>query len=518
MKKIFYLILISLLFVQCEKWNLDQVNFLEISTAIIDVNINEAEVESEVKGIKAEVVIQHGHVWSASLEAPTIQLNDGIDAKGGRDADGNFSSQLEDLDVNTVYYVRGFAETNDQVSYGNTIMISTGNIIVSTDDIIYLDADTARVYGNLCCVELDITVDQHGFCWSSTNDTPTIENGSVLNLGKPSSNGIFSGRMTELEDNTFYYYRSYAITNFGSEIVYGEVKTWETNLKNIWKKKKDFLETGFFFRGFDYGGKGYVFDSKIIWQYDSVTDMWTEISTKPGNDLYFSVPLVIGDYAYFMIGSDEIMDDFPTPNNLCWRFNLVTLDWEELNPFMGGDRVGAIGFAPGNGKAYIGMGNDFNSGLVDFWEYNPSSDMWDSIAPYPSQSDGVNLISFVIDGKGYVGGGSGSGADNLYSYNYQDDSWTPKNTLPGGETFEAVSFVIDEKAYIGTGESSGNASTKSFWSYDEINDTWTTLTDFKGRARYGAFGFAIGGKGYIGGGVNFNEDHVDFWEYKPKQD
>ncbi len=506
--------IISLFFVRCEKWTLESVDFLEINSSIVEVNINQVEIESSIEGIKTNVVTQHGHLWSSTLEEPTIQLNDGIDIKGGRDMDGNFTSQIEALGVNTVYYVRGFAETNDQVSYGNAIMITTGNVMVSTDSLIYLDANKAKIYGSLCCTELDITIDQYGFCWSSVNDSPILENDHFINLGKPTSNGVFQGTIDGLEDNTTYYYRSYAITNFGSEVVYGEVKTWDTNLKNIWKQRSDFPFPGVFFRGFSFDGKGYVMANPALLQYDPNSDDWLTKTIFPQGNLIQPVTFVIANHVYFMIGSDEENEGEPVPNNLCWRYDLVLNEWEELNPFPGVERASAVGFTLDNGKGYLGLGTNYDDNFSDFWEYDPVSDTWDEIASYPSSSAGINLFSFVIDNKGYVGGGAGSGLDNLWSYDYLSNQWTEKNTLPGGETFEVVTFVINGTAYMGTGESAGNASTKSFWSYDHNNDTWIALTDYEGLARWGGFGFSIGDKGYIGGGRTASTEYIDFWEYK----
>lgn len=516
MKKIFYLLLTTFLFVQCEKWNLDEINFLEITTSPINnININQGSITSEIKGIRSEVLIQHGHVWSASSENPTIQLNDGIDNKGGKETDGNFTSTINNLETNTIYYARGYAQTKDEISYGNTVMFTSGDIMVSTDSLSYSTAREATVYGNLCCVDIDITIDQHGICWSSTNPEPNIENDQFTNLGVPNEDGSFSSTITGLEDSTLYYYRSYVITNFGSVVRYGEVKTWNAQLVNIWEQKTGATVNGILMPTFTYNGKGYFFGFNRLSEYDPLTDTWSIVSIKSGPFIWNPVAFVDGDYAYFLIGTI----DPGVPDNKCWRYNLVTQVWEDLDPFPGTSRVSPIGFAPGNGKCYLGVGSAGNDlSETDFWEYDPSTNNWTQMADYPGMTIGLSMISFVVNEIGYVGGGAATGLENLFSYDYQTNTWEEKNTLPGGQTFEAVTFTIDQTAYIGTGESDGNASSKTFWKYNHMEDTWTSITDFGGAARFGAYAFSIGDKGYVGGGINSTMDHFDFWEYKPKLD
>lgn len=510
MYKFSVFILLVLVSSACERWNLEEVAFIEItSEPVVISNFNEAFIESEIKKINGNLIIQHGHVWSSTLENPTILINDGIDNKGGRDTNGKYSSNIDDLETNTTYFIRGFAQTDNRISYGPSITFSTGNIQLTSDSLVYIDARSFTAYGSLCCTELGITIDQHGFCWSSIFVDPTIENSDFVTLGKPDSNGLFSAVIDGLADNTSYSYRSYAITNFGSEVVYGDIKTAQTNLRNIWKKKANIPAYGFFQPGFAYNGKGYVFAEDRFWMYDPISNTWTPRPPKPGPELFEPVEFVIDDYAYLMIGTYERA----VPDRVCWRFDLINNQWEELSLFPGTARIAATGFAPGNGKGYAGIGEDY----LDFWEYDPSSDSWTQKSDYPDIYGRANIMTFVLEGFGYIGGGAAAGLENFNRYDHQTDTWIPKNTLPGGEIFEATTFVIDQTAYMGTGASFGNASTKTFWKYDQFNDSWSEITDFAGEARFGAFGFSIGDKGYVGGGIG-TEEYTNFFQYKPEKD
>jgi hypothetical protein len=57
---------------------------------------------------------------------------------------------------------------------------------------------------------------------------------------------------------TVYYYRTFAILNFGNEIIYRTTKIWEVNLVDIWTRKNDmpqYVERGW---GHVLAGAGYI--------------------------------------------------------------------------------------------------------------------------------------------------------------------------------------------------------------------------------------------------------------------
>lgn len=517
MKKIIYLLLLLLLVSACEQWNLDKEKFYELTTGVeIDVEINLVNIVSEIKGIDSEALNQHGHVWSSSIETPTIELNDGIDEKGGLDTDQSFTSVLDKLKTNTIYYVRSFAEFEDQIVYGNSIAITTGNILVTTDTLVYTAGREADVYGQLCCVGLDIPVNQHGFCWSSVNELPTIEKDPFVNLGELEMNGSFSGTISGLEDTTTYYYRSYAITNFGAEIIYGEVKSWDTRLVDVWAKKENIPISGIFYSSFSYNGKGYVFDGNRLHIYNPNLDTWSLSNSAIPNTTTVIAPVifVLDDFAYFLIGSQQIF----ALDTQCWKFDLVNDQWEQLGDFEGTPRFFSVGFAPGNGKMYVGLGATIGGLSGEMWEYNPNGDTWIQLPDlHPGPLAYHRRFSFFADGLWYVGGGLDS-APTVYSFNYQTGDWAIEDDLPTGETYDEVSFTIGQKAYLGTGTINGNEFSSNFWALDQTTNTWARVSNLPGESRWGAFAFSIGNKAYVGGGHGQNTWLTDFWEYKAEVD
>jgi hypothetical protein len=121
-------------------------------------------------------------------------------------------------------------------------------------------------------------------------------------------------------------------------------------------------------------------------------------------------------------------------------------------------------------------------------------------------------------GTGYVG------VNDFWEYDPTSNIWTKKADFNRLKAF-AVGFSINGKGYIGTGVSDtvsqdGNGATKDFWEYDPAADTWTQKADFGGGTRFWATGFSIGSKGYIGTGEAFYSQYTgvsgpkkDFWEY-----
>jgi hypothetical protein len=53
-----------------------------------------------------------------------------------------------------------------------------------------------------------------------------------------------------------------------------------------------------------------------------------------------------------------------------WAYNFETDLWNEVTPFEGGAREGAIGFSVQN-KAFVGFGRDFSNTFLDMEEYYP---------------------------------------------------------------------------------------------------------------------------------------------------
>jgi len=205
---------------------------------------------------------------------------------------------------------------------------------------------------------------------------------------------------------------------------------------------------------FSIDNKGYVClgqgDSqafkKDMWQYDPVTDVWTQVADFIGSPRRQAVSFTIDNIAYVGTGIDAtgLKKDM-------YKYNPATNTWAQLNDFGGTARKEAVGFTIG-GNGYIGTGDDgvFKS---DFWQYDVFTDLWTQKANIPA-----------VGRKGATGWGqfpSGficAGEDvnfnyskQLWEYNYFSNTWTQREDYPGPGRSNPISFVLNEIAYVGSG-------------------------------------------------------------------
>ncbi len=191
--------------------------------------------------------------------------------------------------------------------------------------------------------------------------------------------------------------------------------------------------------------------------------------------------------------------------------------WTQKNSFVGIGRVSAVSFSIGN-KGYVGCGFNYatNSDLIDFWEYDQTTNSWTQMADLPGTGK-EGAVGFTINGKGYVGTGYSADSMNFFEYNPSMNTWTVKANFPGARRAWATGFSIGNKGYIGCGYQQINNDfyLRDFWVWDQTTNIWTEIDSLPGSQRYGAVGFSINGKGYVSTGDFYNTYLNDTWEYNP---
>ncbi|MBU8891473.1 MAG: hypothetical protein KOO66_01750 [Bacteroidales bacterium] len=95
-------------------------------------------------------------------------------------------------------------------------------ILITTGDAIEIQVTKARLQGQI--IDFGEGIDQYGHCWS-TNRVPTIINDRISIIDH-NTNGEFISRIDNLNENTPYYYRSYA--KRGSNVNYGAIESFKT--------------------------------------------------------------------------------------------------------------------------------------------------------------------------------------------------------------------------------------------------------------------------------------------------
>ncbi|MCL1941949.1 MAG: hypothetical protein FWF54_00120 [Candidatus Azobacteroides sp.] len=181
--------------------------------------------------------------------------------------------------------------------------------------------------------------------------------------------------------------------------------------------------------------------------------------------------------------------------------------------FPGGGREHAVSFVIDN-IAYLGRGGTPNFGSnggsyrsKDFWQYNPQYEQWTQIAADFPGRERAGAVAFVINGKGYVGLGSGNNGNlfkDFYEYTPATRTWTRIADFPGTARYGATAFSIGNAGYVGTGSDRDGSPTGDFYKYE--NGQWTQIASIPNNTeKEYATSFSIDGYGYIflGGDILF---------------
>jgi N-acetylneuraminic acid mutarotase len=149
-----------------------------------------------------------------------------------------------------------------------------------------------------------------------------------------------------------------------------------------------------------------------------------------------------------------------------------------------------------------------------FYEYDPTTDSWTQKADFPAKPRGNNItnvefngIATVINGRPFVGGGSGSGTVWSDWYEY----------IPSRNVWEKRANSFGAKYYCSIGNTFYAINDRYVQSYDATTDTWTK---YPGKEIYSPIGPntarglyqvpVVNGKAYLGLGSS-----KEWWRFTP---
>jgi len=253
---------------------------------------------------------------------------------------------------------------------------------------------------------------------------------------------------------------------------------WEYDPQNeIWTEKKPFpgkarvRATAAVVNGIAYVGlgfdplKGLFNDSAYLndwWSYDPQADKWTKLLEYPSKARISCISYVLNGIIYIGAGYDGL-----SFTNELWSYNPNSNSWKKLNNISDKARSGAVACTDGE-KVFFGTGFMIKD-ISDWWQYTPETDTWKKRKSMPDNGR-ENGIALSVNNRFFVGTGRNFGGDltggniksDILEYNPDNNSWHKRGNIPDGKRENAISFVIDGKAYVGFGE---NDSTV-------INDLW----------------------------------------------
>ncbi len=253
-----------------------------------------------------------------------------------------------------------------------------------------------------------------------------------------------------------------------------------------WVQKSNFpgveryAATGFTINGKLYMGTGYngVTMMNDWWEYDPATAQWAQKASFPGGGRFHASSFSINGKGYVLFGSTSV-NPYNFPADL-WEFDPVTNLWTQKANFPGQGRYTAVSLEI-NGKGYAGTGWRNGTFYNDWWEYNPLTNSWlqrSNLAGGTRQA----AYGFVINNKGYVGLGSKTSTifNDFYEYNPSSNSWIAKANFPSGSRSAGSSFAVNGYGYVGTGVDGefGTTIYSDYHRYDPQLNNWTSINGF----------------------------------------
>ncbi len=200
-----------------------------------------------------------------------------------------------------------------------------------------------------------------------------------------------------------------------------------------------------------------------FWMFDPTTNNWTQKTNFPNAECDGTICFQFGDEIYVGSGFDGYRF-----GRKFWKYNPVENSWKLLSSFPGIARVCAVACTNGN-HVYFGTGyNTYNEN--DWWEYFPANDTWKPLKSMPDNGR-ENGLSFSIDNRFFVSTGrqfggnltGGNVKSDIMEYDAIRNVWYERGNIPNGKRENAITFVIDGKGYIGFGENETKV----------LNDLWS---------------------------------------------
>jgi len=260
------------------------------------------------------------------------------------------------------------------------------------------------------------------------------------------------------------------ITDQGN--LYSTGALWEYDVNPVtWTPKLYLPVTPTQAASFVIGNDAYVIAANggSTYRYDQPTDKWTVVAPFPANRLRFNLTtFAVNGRGYAGLGNGMASNGFPVQFSDWWEYDPVSNTWTEKHDFPGGARTNAAGFAVDN-KGYVCSGNKHVNGIDtypnDLWQYDPTTDTWAQKANMP-RSGVIGLgLNGIVNGGGHYGFVISSGSKGCLEYYPARDQWAQLPDMPGGARTHFAAFMINRSIVISGGTvGTGAASRMDVWS------------------------------------------------------
>jgi len=216
--------------------------------------------------------------------------------------------------------------------------------------------------------------------------------------------------------------------------------------------------------GFLFGGFAGNFLNDL-WQYDPISDQWTQKTAMPSVGRGGAACFVIDSLAYIIGGKTDSAAAIAE----VWTYNLYTDQWQQKADLPFGSRWRASA-SSNSSNGFLAFGLD--SQLVfhdEVYRYDPNLDQWQSLSVFPN--GGRNYVKMHhFNGKLICIGGYDSSAqflNEVWSYDLANTNWDSLPPIPSVGRRGGISFQSSSAIYYSTGLGANGVRFKESWKLED---------------------------------------------------
>ncbi|MDO4756404.1 MAG: hypothetical protein Q4A54_08675, partial [Parabacteroides sp.] len=247
-----------------------------------------------------------------------------------------------------------------------------------------------------------------GFCWSATNQNPTVMGDDCsfmdVQLDELDAAKQFSYTLTKLVGGTTYYVNTYAVNGSGTK--YGEVQSFTT------------------------------------------PSILTNKSIYSGSRRVYSAGFSVNEQA-FIVGGDLGSER----TNEVYQYNVDLDEWSLSAPYI--KAYSQMATCVNNNIAYVMGGTDNSMYATDIQQYMASSNLWTSIESLPEGEGRYDAVSFVYRDSLYLLGGITQNGYSKDLWQYNGNTWQKKNHNFPMYQQRGIALVVNDTVYAGLGNNVG---------------------------------------------------------------
>lgn len=483
----------------------------------------------------------------------------------------SFYQEITGLKPLTTYYIRAYVKNSFGRFVGEwqTVTTTDGKPVFASFKLLSKDYSSADFVAVLKS-QGDADVTASGFCYSESNEIPTVEDEKVACVLQNDS--LISGKLQGLKQQTRYYVRAYAENSFGisyssgdpivlivksqaptvttSEIEADDLSVGSVSVSGVIQDKgeSDIVDAGFCWSstkseptildskiqtfkgdslitgvitGLKGGTKYYIrayATNSVVTSYGETRELTTpniitSLTAYPGKNVTEAAVCVSNGIGYVMGG-----DLGGTRSTEMYAYDAQTGAWQSKAPAKVG--VKGASFFPLNSFSILCLGGKDDRDAVSnaFYYYSVQRNEWNDLGGNDAHIYLYDASGISIDNDAYYFGGSANDTINsrILKFSGWTESWSEVGTFPEKQLGSVVE-EIGETVYVGLGMTgtglSGVSYSKRLWasaSSDMLS--WTEKTPCPTEAQGLVCGTKAGNKLYV------LDTNLNMWVYNPADD